>query len=151
MAEKRVNQRADGPRPAWKLDLRSWDWRKPGLALVPVALGLAIMGAGAGWRFLTALVALLPLAALLGEATDHLARRAGPGVGGLLNATFGNAAELIIALSLLFRGLDTAVKASLTGSILGNLLLVLGGACWRAGGNTPSCGSTAPRPASVRR
>ena len=58
----------------------------------------------------------------MGEATEHLAHRAGPGIGGLLNATFGNAAELIIALALLFKGKDVAVKASLTGSIMGNLL-----------------------------
>src|SRR4051794_34869449 len=62
----------------------------------------------------------------MGEATERLAERLGPGVGGLLNATFGNAAELIIALFALFKGLDDVVKASLTGSIIGNLLLVLG-------------------------
>ena len=62
----------------------------------------------------------------MGEATETLARRFGAGVGGLLNATFGNAAELVIALAALRRGLDDIVKASLTGSILGNSLLVLG-------------------------
>src|SRR4051794_27495303 len=62
----------------------------------------------------------------MGEATERLAERLGPGVGGLLNATFGNAAELIIALFALFKGLDDVVKASMTGSIIGNLLLVLG-------------------------
>ena len=63
---------------------------------------------------------------MMGEATEQLAHRLGPGIGGLLNATFGNAAELIIALFALFRGLDDVVKASLTGSVIGNLLLVLG-------------------------
>jgi len=68
----------------------------------------------------------VPLAGLMGEATEALASRLGQGVGGLLNATFGNAAELILALVALNRGLYDVVKASLTGSILGNSLLVLG-------------------------
>jgi Ca2+:H+ antiporter len=71
-------------------------------------------------------LAIIPLAGLMGEATEHLAWRLGPGIGGLLNATFGNAAELIIALFALFKGYDEMVKASLAGSILGNVLLVLG-------------------------
>src|SRR5262245_20331919 len=62
----------------------------------------------------------------MGEATEQLSERLGPGIGGLLNATFGNAAELIIALFALFNGYDEVVKASLAGSILGNVLLVLG-------------------------
>src|SRR4051794_41375871 len=62
----------------------------------------------------------------MGEATERLAHRLGPGVGGLLNATFGNAAELIIALFALFQGFDAVVKASIAGSIIGNVLLVLG-------------------------
>lgn len=99
---------------------------RPLLVFVPLALGAHWAGASAGVQFGLALVALLPLAASMGEATEHLAHRAGPGIGGLLNATFGNAAELIIALALLFKGKDTVVKASITGSILGNLLLVLG-------------------------
>ncbi|MCC6348825.1 MAG: calcium/proton exchanger [Candidatus Eisenbacteria bacterium] len=71
-------------------------------------------------------LAIVPLAGLMGEATEKLASRLGEGVGGLLNATFGNAAELIIALVALQRGLYDVVKASLTGSIIGNSLLVLG-------------------------
>ena len=78
-------------------------------------------------------LAIVPLAGLMGEATEQLAERLGPGVGGLLNATFGNAAELIIALFALFKGYDEVVKASLTGSIIGNVLLVLGRASWPAG------------------
>jgi Ca2+:H+ antiporter len=72
----------------------------------------------------------VPLAGLIGKATEALASRAGAGIGGLLNATFGNAAELIIGIVILTRGpeLYPVVKATLTGSIIGNLLLVLGGA-----------------------
>lgn len=78
--------------------------------------------------FLAACLAVIPLAGWMGRATEHLAEKTGEGVGGLLNATFGNAAELIIALAAIQRGLYDVVKASLTGSIIGNILLVLGGA-----------------------
>ena len=79
------------------------------------------------WVTLTAsAISLLPLAAWIGRATEHAASRMGPGIGGLLNATFGNAAELIIAIFALRRGLIDLVKASLTGSIIGNTLLILG-------------------------
>ena len=83
--------------------------------------------------FACAALAIVPLAGTMGEATQALARRFGAGVGGLLNATFGNAAELVIALAALRRGLDDIVKASLTGSILGNSLLVLGLALFAGG------------------
>ena len=83
--------------------------------------------------FVCAALAIVPLAGAMGEATEALARRFGAGVGGLLNATFGNAAELVIALAALRRGLDDIVKASLTGSILGNSLLVLGVALFAGG------------------
>jgi Ca2+:H+ antiporter len=83
--------------------------------------------------FGAACVAVLPLAGWLGRATEHLAEKTGEGIGGLLNATFGNAAELIIALSAMRQGLFDVVKASLTGSIIGNILLV-GGAAFLAGG-----------------
>jgi Ca2+:H+ antiporter len=76
--------------------------------------------------FVLAGVALVPLAWLIGEATDNLARHTGPGVGGFLNATFGNAPELIIAIVAVSDGLTEVVRASLVGSIAGNLLLVLG-------------------------
>src|SRR5262245_28052271 len=78
--------------------------------------------------FALAAIGVVPLAQLMGEATEHLAARMGPTWGGLLNASFGNAAELIIALIALSKGLNDVVKASLTGSVLGNLLLVAGGA-----------------------
>ncbi|MBM3776280.1 MAG: calcium/proton exchanger, partial [Acidobacteria bacterium] len=83
--------------------------------------------------FACACIAILPLAGWMGRATEHLAARTGEGVGGLLNATFGNAAELIIALAALHKGLYEVVKASLTGSIIGNILLVTG-ASFLAGG-----------------
>jgi len=76
--------------------------------------------------FVLAGAALIPLSWLIGEATDNLAHHTGPGIGGFLNATFGNAPELIIAIIALSEGLTAVVKASLVGSIAGNLLLVLG-------------------------
>ena len=79
-------------------------------------------------------LAIIPLAGLIGVATEPPRHGAGPASAGLLNATFGNAAELIIAVVALFRGLDEVVKASITGSIIGNLLLVLG-ASFLAGGH----------------
>jgi len=83
--------------------------------------------------FLCACLAIIPLAGWLGHATEHLAARTGEAMGGLLNATFGNAAELILALIALRKGLHDVVKASLTGSIIGNVLLVLGAACLAGG------------------
>jgi Ca2+:H+ antiporter len=83
--------------------------------------------------FASSSIAILPLAAWMGKATEQLAERMGEGIGGLLNATFGNAAELIIALAALRAGLHDVVKASIAGSIVGNILLVLG-ASMLAGG-----------------
>jgi Ca2+:H+ antiporter len=94
--------------------------------LVPVAAWLDWTGAGPVPIFVTSCLAILPLAGLMGEATEQLAHRSGPGLGGLLNATFGNAAELIIGIIALRAGETEIVKASITGSILGNLLMVLG-------------------------
>jgi len=97
------------------------------LAFIPVALVLEyVVHPGALWIFLASSAAIIPLAALMGRATERLAERLGEGVGGLLNATFGNAAELIIAIVALRAGLIDLVKASLTGSIIGNILLVFG-------------------------
>jgi Ca2+:H+ antiporter len=78
--------------------------------------------------FTASCIGIIPLAGWMGKATDHLAEELGEGIGGILNATFGNAAELIIALAALRQGLTDVVKASITGSILGNSLLVLGAA-----------------------
>lgn len=77
-------------------------------------------------EFALAAAALVPLAWLIGEATEHAAEHTGPGIGGFLNATFGNAPELIIALLAVNQGLTEVVRGSLTGSVIGNLLLVLG-------------------------
>jgi Ca2+:H+ antiporter len=81
---------------------------------------------GSPWVFITAAISLVPLAGLIGQGTEQLAARSGPAWGGFLNATFGNAAELIIALVALRNGHVALVKASISGSIVGNLLLVLG-------------------------
>lgn len=83
--------------------------------------------------FFSACLGIIPLAGWMGKATEQIADRAGEGIGGLLNATFGNAAELIIAIVALRAGYLDIVKASLTGSIIGNILLVLG-ASFLAGG-----------------
>ncbi len=109
------------PPRRWKLS-----WRLVLLAAVPLSLGLATAHASPILIFGFACLAVLPLAGYMGEATEHLATRTGPTIGGLLNATFGNAAELIIAIVALRAGLVELVKASITGSILGNLLLILG-------------------------
>jgi Ca2+:H+ antiporter len=97
------------------------------LALVPVVL-LAeyVFHAGDVTLFILAAIALIPLAWLIGEATEHAAHHTGPGVGGFLNATFGNAPELIIALFAVNAREFEVVRGSLTGSVVGNLLLVLG-------------------------
>jgi Ca2+:H+ antiporter len=96
------------------------------LAFVPVSIAAHFLHWGSLVVFITAGLAILPLAGWMGMATEELALVLGPSMGGLLNATFGNATELIIALVALDAGLIDVVKASLTGSIIGNLLLVLG-------------------------
>jgi Ca2+:H+ antiporter len=96
------------------------------LVAAPVSWALAATVPDSPWVFITAAAALVPLAGLIGLGTEQLARRSGPGWGGFLNATFGNAAELIIAVVALRSGHVELVKASITGSIVGNLLLVLG-------------------------
>ncbi len=96
------------------------------LIFVPIAFIVGFAGLGGIWEFLTSALAIVPMAKLLGTATEELSARVGSGLGGLLNATFGNATELIIAFFALQAGLTTVVKASITGSIIGNLLFVLG-------------------------
>lgn len=96
------------------------------LIFIPVAAVLHYIHVSELWIFLASGVAIIPLAGWMGKATESLAERLGAGIGGLLNATFGNAAEMIIAFQGLRAGLTEVVKASLTGSILGNILLVLG-------------------------
>ena len=97
--------------------------------LVPfifVAIVLELAHADASLIFVTSALGVIPTAALMGRATEELAARSGPGIGGFLNVTFGNAPELIIAFFALNEGLQEVVKASLIGSILGNILLVMG-------------------------
>jgi Ca2+:H+ antiporter len=95
---------------------------------VPVALVLDLVDASAPLVFFTSAAGVVPAAALMSEATEQLAERSGPGIAGLLNVTFGNAPELIIAVFALKDGLQEVVKASLVGSVIGNSLLVLGAA-----------------------
>jgi Ca2+:H+ antiporter len=95
---------------------------------IPLAIALELAHASAGLIFFAAALGVIPTAALMGRATEDLAARSGPGIGGFLNVTFGNAPELIIAFFALKEGLQEVVKASIIGSILGNVLLVLGAA-----------------------
>jgi len=106
--------------------LRPYLWAFAFLAFVPVSVVLSLVRGPGVAVFATAGLAIVPLAWFMGLATEEVGKHSGPGVGGLLNATFGNATELIIALFALSRNLPDVVKASLTGSIIGNLLLVLG-------------------------
>ena len=97
------------------------------LVFIPVAIVMRyVMGMDGTPVFIAAAISIIPLAGYMGRATERLAEHVGAGVGGLLNATFGNAAELIIAVLALRAGLHDVVKASLTGSIIGNILLVFG-------------------------
>jgi Ca2+:H+ antiporter len=101
--------------------------------LIPVALALELAHASASVIFVTAALGIIPTAALMGRATEELATRSGPGIGGLLNVTFGNFPELVIAFFALLEGLQEVVKASIIGSILGNILLVMGAAMFVGG------------------
>ncbi len=101
--------------------------------LIPVAVALDLADASPTLVFAVSALGIVPTAALMGRATEELASKSGPGVGGLLNVTFGNAPELIIALFALGKGLQEVVKASIIGSIIGNILLVLGAAMLAGG------------------
>ncbi len=97
------------------------------LALAPITIALHyLVHPPETLEFVLAALSLIPLAWLIGEATEHAAEHTGPGIGGFLNATFGNAPELIIALIAVNDGLTEVVRGSLSGSVIGNLLLVLG-------------------------
>jgi Ca2+:H+ antiporter len=100
---------------------------------IPIAIVLELAHANASVIFVTSALGVIPTAALMGRATEELAARSGPGIGGFLNVTFGNAPELIIAFFALNEGLQEVVKASLIGSILGNILLVMGAAMFIGG------------------
>ena len=95
---------------------------------IPAAIALELAHASPVLVFGAAALGVIPCAAVMGEATEAIAAKSGPGIGGLLNVTFGNAPELIIAFFALLEGLQEVVKASIVGSIIGNILLVLGAA-----------------------
>jgi Ca2+:H+ antiporter len=103
------------------------------LIFVPMTVAFEVFRADPLQVFLSAGLAIIPLAGLLGRATEHLTTHIGAGIGALLNASLGNAAELIIAPVALREGLHDVVKASLTGSILGNILLVIGASMFAGG------------------
>ncbi len=117
----------------WKRTIAE-NWLSVLLVFVPVALWLEHVSHASGhWVFLASAVAIVPLAGWMGRSTEQLAERVGSGLGALLNATFGNAAELIIAIVALNAGYYELVKASITGSIIGNILLVFGLAAFLGG------------------
>ena len=97
------------------------------IPFIPIAVLLELVHASPTLIFFTSALGVVPTAAIMGTATEELADRAGPGIGGLLNVTFGNLPELLIAFFALRAGLHEVVKASIIGSVLGNVLLVLGG------------------------
>lgn len=101
-------------------------WLDVLLIFIPATVALELLKADPLLIFAASALAIIPLAGLLGRATEHLTSHVGAGIGSLLNASLGNAAELIIALVALREGLHDVVKASLTGSIIGNVLLVMG-------------------------
>ncbi len=98
------------------------------LLFAPLAWAARWMAPETPWPFILGALSIIPLAGLIGHATEELADHSGPTLGGFLNATFGNAAEIIIGLVALKEGHIAIVQASITGSIIGNLLLVFGGA-----------------------
>jgi Ca2+:H+ antiporter len=102
---------------------------------IPAAIGLELAHADPVLVFGAAALGVIPCAAVMGEATEAIAAKTGPGIGGLLNVTFGNAPELIIAFFALLEGLQEVVKASIVGSIIGNVLLVMGAAMLVGGWN----------------
>ena len=110
----------------WLMGPQGWPYLLT--PFIVVAVVLEVLHASPTLIFATAAIGIVPTAALMGLATEELAARSGPGIGGLLNVTFGNAPELIIALFALGAGLQEVVKASIAGSIIGNVLLVLGAA-----------------------
>ena len=123
-----MNASASGKKNVIRFLLSGSGWPYLLTPFIAIAVLLELTHASASLIFVTSALGVIPTAALMGRATEELAVRAGPGIGGLLNVTFGNAPELIIAFFALQEGLQEVVKASLAGSILGNILLVLGAA-----------------------
>jgi Ca2+:H+ antiporter len=124
---------AQGSRLRFLLTPHGWPYLL--VPAIPLAIALELTHASASLVFAASALGVIPTAALMGRATEEVAAQSGPGIGGLLNVTFGNAPELIIALFALQAGLHEVVKASIIGSILGNILLVMG-AAMLAGGLT---------------
>jgi Ca2+:H+ antiporter len=128
MSHRRIRQagkpQVTDRRPGWQVDWAMF--RYAALALVPLSLVLRAVDTGPAWVFLAAAAGIVPLADWIRRSTEVVAARAGPAVGGLVNVSFGNAAELILSLFLLAAGKAGVVKASITGSIVGNSLLGLG-------------------------
>jgi Ca2+:H+ antiporter len=116
--------RQGGPSWRWLLSTEGWPYLLT--PMIPLALVLEFAHASQTAIFVTSALGVVPPAALMGRATEELAARSGPGIGGLLNVTFGNFPELVIAFFALLEGLQEVVKASLIGSIIGNILLVMG-------------------------
>ena len=120
------------PSPArWIFGAEGWPYLLT--PLIPLAVVLELAHASHVAIFVASAIGVIPPAALMGRATEELAARSGPGIGGLLNVTFGNFPELIIAFFALLEGLQEVVKASIIGSIIGNILLVLGAAMFVGG------------------
>jgi Ca2+:H+ antiporter len=124
------------PRPRrsfrqWLLSAEGWPYLLA--PLIPAAIVLELGHASPTAIFTAAALGIVPTAALMGKATEELAARSGPGIGGLLNVTFGNFPELVIAFFALIEGLQEVVKASIIGSIMGNILLVLGASMFIGG------------------
>jgi Ca2+:H+ antiporter len=115
----------------WLLSAEGWPYLL--VPLIPAAIALELGHASATAIFIAAALGIVPTAALMGKATEELAARSGPGTGGLLNVTFGNFPELVIAFFALLEGLQEVVKASIIGSIMGNILLVLGASMFIGG------------------
>jgi Ca2+:H+ antiporter len=120
-----------GNRARWLMGAQGWPYLLT--PFIPIAVVLDLAGASDVAVFATSALGVVPPAALMGKATEELAVRSGPGIGGLLNVTFGNFPELIIAFFALLEGLQEVVKASIIGSIIGNILLVLGAAMFFGG------------------
>jgi Ca2+:H+ antiporter len=109
------------------------NWQLSAVILAPASILISVLDVSPAWAFALSAASLVPLASVLGNATEELARHLGPAAGGLLNASLANATELILGLVLLSRGQVQIVKASLSGSIIGNLLLVFGLAAFLGG------------------
>jgi Ca2+:H+ antiporter len=126
-------ERPGGPSltPSFFLTPHGWPYLL--VPFIPLAVALELGHAASGLIFFAAALGVIPTAALMGRATEEVAAKSGPGIGGILNVTFGNAPELIIALFALEAGLHEVVKASIIGSILGNILLVMGAAMLAGG------------------